>query len=1339
MKKLSLGLSLALILGGVSAVEARESVVLRDGWKFSRDEHPGMQRYFAFDKVEGYLDRPETIAFKPYQRFEQPTFDDSKWQDVRVPHDWGVEHAFLCDMPHLDGYLDVTGPGWYRMKFQVEGGRLKVGGKSCAMPSDGRVFFETDGAMSFAMVWINGHFVGGWPYGYTPWRVELTPWVKPDGDNVLAIRCHVWKDASRWYTGGGLYRECRLVCEKADHVVPGSVRITTPSVTTAEATVKVAWEMTQGGKKTKTFTVENPRLWDVDDPYLYETEVEGQKFRYGIRTISFHADGRGFQLNGRRVHLRGMCLHHDLGAIGTAFNVSAARRRLEKLREAGCNAIRSAHNQPDPRLLELCDEMGFLVMDEVFDQWSICKSGNDYGRLYRRWWERDLRTWIRTDRNHPSVIIWGFGNEIMESRMTDLERERFKELAKEMVRVCHEEDSTRPATTACDEPKNGFNGYAEIPDIYGFNYRPNRYAEFHAKYPDKPFFGSETCCALMTRGEFFFPVNFGKRRTTYGFPYWDYHASGYGWDGDYSPDYEWDLQEKTPSVMGDFTWTGFDYLAGTFSTPMLRRHPQFTDPERQKAAEAEVRKYGTARSGMHTCPTGIFDLAGFAKDQFYLYQSKWRPDLKMCHLLPHWNWPERVGKNVPVYAYSTGDEVELFVNGVSQGRRRREPGFWRFAWNDVTYAPGAIRAVAYRDGKPWAEETVETAGAAVALEVMPEKASIAADGEELGYVTVRVVDARGRLVPRACPRIRIAVEGAGEFVAADNGDESDFDGFKETERKAFNGLLSVLVRAKPGAKGEIRVSALADGLSPASAALGAGTVPTPAKAAADAPKGFVLDDAIDIDSGRQLFVDDFIIAATNGVVRHWNDPVKAPSPVLRPTSEKDGRLAGCTVATDGGLWWDPTIGKYRLWYESDWAGNLRYAESRDGLAWEFPDLGKVKGTNRVFGDDEERVGKSLDSWSVWPDYRAANPYGAWNMLISAPGGLTTDTMFTSADGRRFECLGVAGYSGDRTTMHFDAILDRWVFSLRDSHKPLGRARRFHAQDEFRPAKVPYSKRPQTEGSAVPAIWGELDVLDYGPRGSLYNFDAVPYESLMLGVMEVLHNTPRDNFDSECAGLPKQTSLRFAFSRDGRRYVPAPASALKPSGWGSGKWDTGYLSAVGGICTVGENELRFYYSALRGDAERRRDVVGKQPMHRQGMYYNGSIGYATMRRDGFAGLVADGDGTVTTKPVLFSGGHLFVNAECLFGEVAAEILDEKGVPIAGYAAADCRQMKFADSTKRELVFAGGDLSAFRGRTVGIRFRLHCATLYSFWVSPSSRGESRGYVAAGGPAYSGLRDL
>jgi len=813
-----------VLIGAVAVCGAwgYEQQVLREGWKFDREEAPGNLRYLSFERMTKWLDfmgrdllelpepclTPESGEPSLYCPFRKPDYDDSKWRSVEVPHDWGVEHAFLPDLAFLDAYLDVTGPGWYRRRFDPASVRFT--GK------DGeRLFFESDGAMSYSMVWVNGHFVGGWPYGYTPWRVELTKWVKPGAENVLAIRCFNFKDGSRWYSGAGLIRECRLVAEKADHIVPGSVFITTPVVTKALAKVHVTWEMTLGGRKEKTFEVKNPRLWDVDDPHLYTLALEDRTFRYGIREIGFFPDARGFQLNGRRVHLRGMCLHHDLGALGAAFNVSAARRRLAALKEAGCNAIRMAHNEPDPKLLDLCDEMGLLVMDEIFDQWTLCKGFNDYARLYPRWWEKDLRRWIRTDRNHPSVIIWGFGNEIMESRMTDEEKKLFKKLATEMVRVVHQEDRTRPATTANDDPKNGFNGYAEIVDIYGFNYRPTHYAKFRAAYPEKPVFGSETACILSTRGEYHFPVNYRKTHSTYGFPYFDFHASSYGWEGDYSADVEWEAQAKTPSVMGDFAWTGYDYLAGTYSSPQLRRHPQSVDPEKQKREEEEVRKYGSVRGGMHTCPTGLFDLAGFRKDLFYLYQSKWRPDLAMCHILQHWNWPERVGRNVPVYVYSTGDEVELFVNGVSQGRRTREEGLWRFVWNDVVYQPGSLRAVAYRKGVKWAEETVRTAGAPARLALAAERPTLAADGDEIGFVTVSVHDAENRLVPRAHVPVKITVSGAGSYVAADNGDESEFAWFGEPERKTFNGLLSVLVRAQKGATGSVKVKVEAPGLAAA--------------------------------------------------------------------------------------------------------------------------------------------------------------------------------------------------------------------------------------------------------------------------------------------------------------------------------------------------------------------------------------------------------------------------------------------------------------------------------------------------------------------------------------------
>ena len=503
--------------------------------------------------------------------------------------------------------------------------------------------------------------------------------------------------------------------------------------------------------------------------------------------------------------------------------------------------------------------------------------------------------------------------------------------------------------------------------------------------------------------------------------------------------------------------------------------------------------------------------------------------------------------------------------------------------------------------------------------------------------------------------------------------------------------------------------------------------------------------AVDIDGGRQLFVDDYLIESADGVVRHWNTPTKIEGPIIRPTRDDGTRIGGCAVATDGGLWWDPTIGKFRLWYEDNWAGNMRYAESKDGLDWEYPDLGKVKGTNRVFSDDEEKLNKDLDSWSVWPNYKAANPYADWSIFVSKPGAQTKDMLSASSDGRHFRVLGQVGWSNDRSTLHFDSMLNQWVYSLR-AGRHCGRARDFLAVDELKVGGSLYwvdspwiknAKKP--EGAVDPEHWTNLD--GEGDH-QLYNFDAVPYESLMLGVREVLHvdkspdGKKRDNEYCWTKGLPKSTALQFCFSRDGKHYTRAPGDSIAPSGWGSGKWDTGYLSAIGGICVIRDETLRFYYSGLRGDATL---TAGGVPMYKQGMYYNGAIGAATLRRDGFCGMVADGNGEIVTRPLVFTGAHLFVNAECFFGEVAAEAIGADGKAIPGFAAADCRGLKYVDRTKAELVFAGGTLDALKGREIRLRFKLHCATLYSFWVSPSARGESRGYVAAGGPAYKGLKDL
>lgn len=514
--------------------------------------------------------------------------------------------------------------------------------------------------------------------------------------------------------------------------------------------------------------------------------------------------------------------------------------------------------------------------------------------------------------------------------------------------------------------------------------------------------------------------------------------------------------------------------------------------------------------------------------------------------------------------------------------------------------------------------------------------------------------------------------------------------------------------------------------------------------------GFVSYGALPIDFGRQLFVDDWLVAETQGVVRVFNHPVKAfDRPVLWPETDLERetdvarpyRFAPVAAATSGGLWWDPLRKVFRLWYEAGWMKHLCYAESADGVTWKRPDCGVVKGTNRVLPETY------VDSWSVFPDYASDRPYENWRLLVSVAGGLTDNLLYTSADGYRWTSVGEAGQSGDRTTLYYDPFRRHWVFSLRAYGK---RNRWYWASETFggEACQFHYPKSKKFTGSPEPAFWMETDERDLpdpsvgGRTPQLYNFDAVAYESIMLGMWEVLHPFARDNTACAEAGMPKITDLHFAYSRDGKTYFrPDRRAAIPASRWGSGKWDTGYLSPMGGLCVIQDERLWFYYTGVRGDATETTPFSrdGEIGWRRNGMHFNASIGVATLRRDGFAGFVADGRGTVLTKPVTFSGKHLFVNAECRFGAMAVEVTDEDGRTLPGFSVADCLAFERKDETKAEIRWRQGTLAALAGKNVRFRFHLHCGTLYSFWVSKDASGKSGGYVAAGGPAYPGLRDL
>ncbi len=773
---------------------------------------------------------------------EDPVYDDRTWREIDLPHDWGIEGPFRNDLDNSTALLPWRAIGWYRKHFRLS-----------SQDSSKSIFLDVDGAMANAKVWLNGHYVGEWPYGYTSFRFDLTPYLRFDGENVLAIRLDTEHLDSRWYPGGGIYRNVWLVKTSPLHVAHWGVYITTPEVGEKEARVDVRIDVENQAEEARSarvkvrlldpsgevvarsaevaadipsmgmhrfmlaMRVEDPQRWDVDHPVLYRavTEVgEGDRLAdvvvtpFGIRTLRFTASDSGFLLNGRRVDIRGVCLHHDLGPLGAAFHVRAAERQLRILKEMGCNAIRTSHNPPAPELLDLCDSLGFLVMEEAFDCWEKGKGKNDYHIHFPAWHEEDLTAMVRRDYNHPSVIMWSIGNEVPDQNNPPL--------AKRLAAIVHREDPTRPVTAGCNWGSAGFNGFQEAVDVFGYNYNHRSYTRFFTDPGTKhiPFIASETSSCLSSRGEYFFPVREGPiNRNLPGkgiFQVSSYDLLYPGWG--VSPDSQFVMNEMYPRIMGEFVWTGFDYLGEP--TPYNRDVTNllnYRDPARRARLKKFLNELGTLEVPSRSSYFGINDLCGFRKDRFYLYQSHWRPDWPMAHILPHWNWPERVGKITPVHVYTSGDEAELFLNGRSLGKKKKGPYQYRFRWDSVVYVPGELRVKVWKHGRLWAEDVVSTTGPAAGLLLESDRKEMQADGKDLVFITVRVVDSKGREVPRSHPYVHFSLAGPGRILAVGNGDPTCHEPFKAHGHSVFNGKCLVVVQSEPR-PGTLTLKAKAEGM-----------------------------------------------------------------------------------------------------------------------------------------------------------------------------------------------------------------------------------------------------------------------------------------------------------------------------------------------------------------------------------------------------------------------------------------------------------------------------------------------------------------------------------------------
>lgn len=780
---------------------------------------------------------------------EKPDFDDSGWRVLNLPHDWAIEGDFDQNNPSGTGGGALPGgKGWYRKTFRPDR-KMK----------DMKVSVEFDGIYMNSSVYINGHLLGTRPYGYISFAYDITDYLDWDGDNTIAVLAdNSDQPNSRWYSGCGIYRDVRLVATNPVHVEQWGTYVTT-ELHDDQALIKIETTLTNDGNTpatsisvrqtvlgifkalqrvqtisaiqgiapgektslTQEINLEKPHLWSVDIPdmYILRTEVlSGGKVidlyetNFGIRDIRFDAKN-GFFLNGKHVNINGVCLHHDLGALGAAFNESAMEYRLSLLKEMGCNAIRCSHNPPAPQLLDLCDRMGFLVMDESFDMWRRRKTERDYARFFDRWFRQDLTDMVLRDRNHPSIILWSIGNEVLEqwsdasADTLSLEQANMilnaghkvdeldvsgnftvnAFLTSELAGIVRKLDATRPVTAGCNEPSPGNHLFRSgAIDVIGYNYHNENVASVPRLFPGKPFVLTESVSGLMTRGYYRMPSD----KNTICPPRWDlpYYDPSFACSSYDNCRVPWGntheetliLQKNTPFAMGQFVWTGFDYIG-------------------------EPTPYGwPARSSYF----GIIDLAGFPKDIYHLYRSEWSNNPEL-HLFPHWNWTP--GDTIDMWCYyNDADSVQLFVNGKSMGSRTKDSSHLHVVWRTV-FQPGNVAVTAWKNGQIRDTREIRTAGAPDRIELIPSKSTIHADGKEICFVTVNILDKDGNLCPTADNLVTFKVEGAGFIAGVDNGSPISMERFKDDHRKAMAGKCMLLVQNN-GKKGKVTIFATSENL-----------------------------------------------------------------------------------------------------------------------------------------------------------------------------------------------------------------------------------------------------------------------------------------------------------------------------------------------------------------------------------------------------------------------------------------------------------------------------------------------------------------------------------------------